>query len=149
MRQRGSSAQIHVDVADEPVTTWDDADPDDTRPTTQFPVARDSSLDEAEVDLRVPLANMSSGEVMVVPEPESLRDLETMQAIESADTVARGNDPRPRASSQSGFLVGSMSRGRRLGLSTPAVWPQACAVCAVLGPQRPVIAPPRPTSARL
>ena len=106
MRQRGSSAQIHVDVADEPVTTWDDADPDDTRPTTQFPVARDSSLDDAEVDLRVPLASMSSGEVMVVPEPESLRDLETMQAIESADTVARGNDPRPRTSSQSGFVTG-------------------------------------------
>ncbi len=106
MAQRGSNAQIRAGVPDERDPTWDVGDPDDTRPTTQFPVARQSSIDveEVEIDLRVPGASASSGEVMVVPDPESLRDLETMVAIENAETVSRGG-PLP-SPSQSGFLTG-------------------------------------------
>src|SRR5512140_465407 len=103
MAKRGSNAQIRAGVADDRDPTWGPGDPDDTRPTTQFPVARDSSLDDAEVEPRIPLGHASSGEVMVVPEPESLRDLETLVAIENADTVSKGGEAR---ASQSGFVTG-------------------------------------------
>ena len=108
MGQRGSNAQFHASIPDEQLPTWASGDPgpDDTRPTTQFPVARDSSLDEDEIEVRIPAPSISSGEVMVIPEPESLRDVETLEAMENAVTVARSDPPPPRPGSQSGFVTG-------------------------------------------
>lgn len=109
MTKRGSNAQIRVDVADEREPSWGPGDPDDTRPTAHFPVARPSPQDGEDLDVVFPVGALSSGEVMVVPEPESLRDLETFHAIESADTVSEGEVSGP---GQSGVVAAGDEESR-------------------------------------